>query len=704
MSFVETIGKFHISLNGVGYILQGAAERPAYRAGNSPVYGTRFASGDRDYNDLSQWWYLIQTDWSGGIKESISFEDDAKYYYSSNIDARTLPGSIQLEKDLVLEYDNDAADDEVLAVFVPIQNGNDYPCFTDNGTLRTLGGTDMLSTGDADGNVIGRGSYLWTFGSGVYNTTDTSNPRTMTNKSSQVNGVIDGSIDECVGLLVGGTLYVVGISTTSKLFIVKTTVENPSSSGDWTLVAEDSFGNDFGAHFAGAVHFGGEILTLVSAEPVYHFHSLDISSGTLSKVREFTGTQQLGIYWKGGKYIQNYQDVALLTIITAGGDDEEGDIWEYNGSTLTKIYSSGDVKTAFSTREAHPWLSSGCTVMGDYAFWGNLVYDGTSFFNFIKGISDDPDEVAIPVGTDGQYLYMVDNVVTDSVPQSQLYTYEPNGTVFKDGTNNSAFIVFSQHDKLQSIDKLLNSVTIGFNQLITGQIVRVYYTTNPVPDPDITEGDWTLLGTASYSADGGTVTSKEFDFPAGSIAKKIWFRIELEAGGSDTPVVNDFTLEYLPMPDYRFQWTVNINCADEVKRLDGRKYEQTARELKAQLMTAWQTKSALDFGDLDYAQTAINDASPDAADTTITVDSTRDFPEQGRIKINDEEIYYTGKTPTTFTGCTRGARGTLAADHADNDTVHNGYKVLIVDIDVRIPTLLEDKHTEWIVGLTLREV
>jgi hypothetical protein len=57
--------------------------------------------------------------------------------------------------------------------------------------------------------------------------------------------------------------------------------------------------------------------------------------------------------------------------------------------------------------------------------------------------------------------------------------------------------------------------------------------------------------------------------------------------------------------------------------------------------------------------------------TTITVDSTTSFPATGRIDIDTELITYTGTTPTTFTGCTRGANGTTAASHLDNAVVTN---------------------------------
>ena len=71
-----------------------------------------------------------------------------------------------------------------------------------------------------------------------------------------------------------------------------------------------------------------------------------------------------------------------------------------------------------------------------------------------------------------------------------------------------------------------------------------------------------------------------------------------------------------------------------------------------------------------YKATAINDGSGiNNSVTTITVDSTLGFPLNGKIKIDDEIISYTGKTPTTFTGCGRGANSTSAAAHDDDDAV-----------------------------------
>ena len=84
------------------------------------------------------------------------------------------------------------------------------------------------------------------------------------------------------------------------------------------------------------------------------------------------------------------------------------------------------------------------------------------------------------------------------------------------------------------------------------------------------------------------------------------------------------------------------------------------KPLSSQLMqdlTNWPSLTLLDG--------AINDAV-----TTITVDSTADFPSAGQITIGSEEITYTGVTTTTFTGCVRGANGTTAATHTSGDAVN----------------------------------
>lgn len=65
----------------------------------------------------------------------------------------------------------------------------------------------------------------------------------------------------------------------------------------------------------------------------------------------------------------------------------------------------------------------------------------------------------------------------------------------------------------------------------------------------------------------------------------------------------------------------------------------------------------------DTAYTTLNGGINNSV-TTITVVSTAGFPTAGEIRITSEVITYTGITPTTFTGCTRGARGSANIAHS----------------------------------------
>jgi len=77
--------------------------------------------------------------------------------------------------------------------------------------------------------------------------------------------------------------------------------------------------------------------------------------------------------------------------------------------------------------------------------------------------------------------------------------------------------------------------------------------------------------------------------------------------------------------------------------------------------------------------TQLNGAINDSV-TTITVDSTTGFKDNGTIVITDgtnsEHISYTGLTSTTFTGCVRAIDDTKEISHIDNTNVYQGFPVV----------------------------
>ena len=58
-----------------------------------------------------------------------------------------------------------------------------------------------------------------------------------------------------------------------------------------------------------------------------------------------------------------------------------------------------------------------------------------------------------------------------------------------------------------------------------------------------------------------------------------------------------------------------------------------------------------------------------AGDTTATVASTAAWPSSGIFSVDQEIVAYSGKTPTTFTGLTRGYDGTVATTHSNGEMV-----------------------------------
>jgi len=62
--------------------------------------------------------------------------------------------------------------------------------------------------------------------------------------------------------------------------------------------------------------------------------------------------------------------------------------------------------------------------------------------------------------------------------------------------------------------------------------------------------------------------------------------------------------------------------------------------------------------------------------TTLTVDNTSGFASSGTLYAGTEKITYTGKTATTFTGCTRGASSTTPAEYGVNIIISTGWTLI----------------------------
>lgn len=705
MALIATKAKYHVALNGQGFILSGAPDRLAYKCEQAPVYNARFGEGDRSYTDFSFWWFFAQTDWSGGIKDSISWADDARYYYSTNIDTWSDIGGIRLSRKPV--SDEDFAEDIICGVTGELA-GTTYNFIggTDDGSSRPhvyraptgvgQSWTD-LSTTTIDTNqnlvsqVLARNGRIWVFTVGV-GTTDvvlSYDATTWRDQSADIN--TDATLtyapeaSRC-GTEYQGVLYIfVENFTNDHHALVKSTVDDPVVSGAYSLVFQRS--NVSGSPIA-CKGYNGKIIYVLSFTGYFELWEYDLTDSTNTLLQTFRGAAAWNLWGVGDKLLVEQNGKLIITV-------PPNEVWQLDGSVLTRIFTRDAYKrdTLGNVGETSAYLARGAVFSDNKLWWGNLMYDGTRFHNTYQDSADGASTVVYPIFSDN-----ADRIWnTDSADDSILYVTDFTGASYK-GSADQNYLVFSNFDLVSGLDKLAYSVTLGFKKFASGQSIVVEYTTDELN----ASTTWTTLGTASHTLDGASVTQRTFLFTVGTTFRKIWFRVKLNGGGSDTPTLTDFVMQYYPVPVYKKLWNLNLNMGDEVKTLGGQLVPTTGRELKAILEKAWWTKSVLDYQDIDYATTQLNGALNNSA-TTITVDSTYDFPEQGNIRIESEEITYTGKTPTTFTGCTRGARDTRADAHSDNEVVNNAYKVIITNLDCKIPIALQDKDLEYQMGVSLRE-
>jgi len=249
-----------------------------------------------------------------------------------------------------------------------------------------------------------------------------------------------------------------------------------------------------------------------------------------------------------------------------------------------------------------------------------------------------------------------------------------------------------------AIDKLWYSASINFKALAAGEQLDISYST----DYGVT---FTSIGTASYTSDGG-ISEKVILFPSGTVSKQIDVKVTLTSGTSQltTPILKDIVVRYRPIAEERYRWTLNLKCTDNMELVD-RQSEEPLRgiELRNSLLTAKETKSTVDFEDVDFFETELNETLS-ATDTTISLKSTAGMPKKGRFKIDNEWITYTNRGANRVTGCTRGARGTTKATHSNGTAVSNLYKVLVKQYQEEIRNINEAQGNEFYIKVMLEEV
>jgi hypothetical protein len=87
----------------------------------------------------------------------------------------------------------------------------------------------------------------------------------------------------------------------------------------------------------------------------------------------------------------------------------------------------------------------------------------------------------------------------------------------------------------------------------------------------------------------------------------------------------------------------------------------------------------------------VTDNPLSAGATTVNCDDTSGYSSSGDICIDDETITYTGKTGTSFTGCTRGAWGTTAAQHSQDAKIQLCYSKTSIHVTDIVDDILQNE-------------
>jgi len=219
----------------------------------------------------------------------------------------------------------------------------------------------------------------------------------------------------------------------------------------------------------------------------------------------------------------------------------------------------------------------------------------------------------------------------------------------------------------------------GYNLLALGTNLKYYIQNGPNGLVyDVTPLRFTTgAGEATFAATTGSPIITVTDIAHGAQAGDfVTFSGAVSLGGNITATILNAEFQittYISSNQYTITASVNATAGDSGNggaSVVGAYQITTGTDIYTQNV-GWGagTWGGVVFG---TATTVITGGTLSSSNTTVTVSSTAAFTSSGNILIDSETISYSGKTATTFTGCTRGLSGTgsgAATTHANGSTV-----------------------------------
>ena len=654
--------RYHIAINGKGFLLRGAPGSPSYAKQDAPTQVAQLGTGDLSYNLLNGagWSYFAQTDWSGGFQR-LKFKDDGSFKDGQGIDVISEYGNVKLQ------YNFTSA--------LSISGSHSYGASQIHNNEMILG---SIKAGAAKVFKITSANVLSTLSA-------------MTGISA-VNSMSRFGDTTLIGMTrTSGTIKTLakytGGSTISGFRSTNPIVRAVKGIGIRAYIAEFiaslsgdrlSYATNLSA-FTSAYNAGKnqKIRRIEDLNGVPYFFVEDGQKVQMFRWDELT-ERAFPIYTFSN--LTNWGVTLYISLLIISGTSNNKRIaYAFNGARLWQIFDDQLKDSTYDFSKPFEYESN--------LHFRGAQWDGQFWFP----------------GLYGKYATVQYNPFTNF--NNRAYAYAVTGTTMKlayyDTTKYqvSGNVVGSNFgSQIGAVDKLVNTATVNCKPLATGQTIEIFRSTD--------EGsNYTSIGTLSYATE-GPLTNKTLYFPSGFVAKTWLYKAVLVGPGTSSPTLQDIAMQYRPVPDLKRRWNLGIDAGNDLVLLNQQKEQRDGKALMGELWLEKEAKRTVTFEDLDAFSAKIISAMT-SANTSARVNNTRLMPPRGRIRVVKngiiEEMTYTSADGGVVKGISRAQKGTRPRAYTSADVMDNNYTVLVTDIRETINNTDQDK-TESIAAVTLLEV
>ena len=609
---VDAVGTtHHVKINGQFYLI-----RPGtYKKRPGPLFGSRFTTGDPDFNNLSFWQHWVQHCWVGGFGAE-TWMDDAMFDEGVGIDT-SQHEVMTLSRDMGPQSSRAGTPNWDLD---GQQMTREFIVFADK--------LWCLSYGNTDGSIPGRlyehvpaGPSFW-----VLRKTFTDRVRSM---AVFANFLVFGD---------GGSTM--NRMTTATVF---STFNKPAGITDVPYTMKVYRGQLY-------VGFGRALWRLKSnftwdgstafynAEGINYFNKSEIHLGMLYLMSQnghlfrTDGNNTFDIWqFEPGVIVASIRSFDGRLFVSAqesleGTTAAQSVLYQFTGSAITELKRWGKVGRDIYTGQLRTWGSrlwfGAGNLLGMADGFGIAVYepreDAYHLFSAMH------DTSTFPGGTEGGN-WTVDDVFFwkgyfyASVRGSGIFrtkysfkdvsrfqaTYDTTRQGGGTGSTNGGFYLSSDFDAgTPGLLKLWNAITVHLDLPTTSTSAHVDYSV----DGGVV---WTSL--ASITKDtSATRYSKVLKFPAGGLrSTRLKYRITLRTTDTTrSPQLRSVSVRYLPIPEPNWQWDFQVILSERQELLDHTREVPNIQTLDATaianklaaLENAFRTQSLVNFIDVDGAE------------------------------------------------------------------------------------------------------